>query len=60
LAPVQVKRQPPITRPLLALIGVPVELGDGKARKKLGYVGNITRKTGLEELQKLKMIDSRH
>ena len=43
--------RPPITRTLLALIGTSIELSDGKARKKLGYAGRVTRSAGLEELR---------
>jgi hypothetical protein len=50
----RLKKRPPITRQLLALIGVPIELNDRKAREELGYVGRMIRKTGLDELKKTK------
>ena len=43
--------RPPITRTLLALIGVPIELSDAKARTELGYTGYLSRPAGLEELR---------
>jgi hypothetical protein len=35
--------RPPITRTLLALIGVPIELSDAKARTELVYTGYVSR-----------------
>ena len=43
--------RPPITRTLLALIGVPIELSDAKARTELGYTAHVSRPAGLEELR---------
>jgi nucleoside-diphosphate-sugar epimerase len=43
--------RPPITRTLLALIGVPIELSDARARTELGYTGHVSRSAGLEELR---------
>jgi nucleoside-diphosphate-sugar epimerase len=43
--------RPPITRPLLSLIGMPIELSDALARKELGYTGHVSRPAGLEELR---------
>jgi len=45
------KGRPPITRALLSLIGMPIELSDAKARKELGYAGHMSRSAGLEELR---------
>jgi nucleoside-diphosphate-sugar epimerase len=47
----RLKGRPPITRALLSLIGMPIELSDAKARKELGYAGHVTRSAGLEELR---------
>jgi nucleoside-diphosphate-sugar epimerase len=43
--------RPPITRSLLSLIGMPIELSDAKARTELGYAGRVSRSSGLEELR---------
>jgi len=47
----RLKGRPPITRTLLSLIGMPIELSDAKARKELGYAGHMSRSAGLEELR---------
>jgi nucleoside-diphosphate-sugar epimerase len=47
----RLKGRPPITRALLSLIGMPIELSDAKARTELGYAGRVSRSSGLEELR---------
>lgn len=48
--PARAARPPPITRTLLALMGVEVTVNDARARAELGYREVVTRARGLEEL----------
>lgn len=41
---------PPITRAALRLIGEEVTVVDAKARREIGYTGNVSREQGLREL----------
>jgi nucleoside-diphosphate-sugar epimerase len=43
--------RPPVTRTALALVGHEVTVDDAKARRELGYVGEVTREAGLAELR---------
>jgi len=43
-------RAAPITREILALYGMEVDVCDRRARAELGYVGRVTRAAGLAEL----------
>jgi nucleoside-diphosphate-sugar epimerase len=44
------KRQPPLTRMTVRLIGEEVTVNDGKARRELGYTSSVSIDAGLSEL----------
>lgn len=46
----RLRRDPPITRTLLTLVGSPLTVSDAKARNQLGYRGLVSREEGLAEL----------
>jgi nucleoside-diphosphate-sugar epimerase len=48
--PARAARPPPITRTLLAVMGVEVTVNDARARAELGYHEVVTRERGLAEL----------
>jgi nucleoside-diphosphate-sugar epimerase len=48
--PARAAHPPPVTRTLLALMGVEVTVNDARARAELGYREVVTRERGLEEL----------
>lgn len=48
--PARAARPPPLTRTLLAVMGVEVTVNDARARAELGYRELVTREEGLEEL----------
>jgi nucleoside-diphosphate-sugar epimerase len=45
------KGEPPATRMAVHLFGEPVTVNDAKARRELGYVGNVTREQGFASLR---------
>lgn len=47
------KLTPPVSRIAVALGGVEVTVNDAKARRKLGYVGHVTREAGLEQMRSM-------
>ncbi|MDX1497114.1 MAG: NAD-dependent epimerase/dehydratase family protein [Salinisphaeraceae bacterium] len=46
-----IKRPPPITRFVVAVIGQEVTINDNKARQELGYVGRVSRQAGLASIK---------
>ncbi len=47
----RIKRQPPLNRSELLLMGEEVTINDNKARRELGYVESISVEEGLREMQ---------
>lgn len=42
--------RPPVSRPMVALIGGTFSVDDTRARRELGYVGRISRADGLQAI----------
>lgn len=43
--------KPPVTKTAIALVAHEVTVDDGKARRELGYIGQVTREAGMAELR---------